>query len=89
MFASEAMFPLRTSTQTSCHRPQMWCLFNVGPSHDLLRKLMRLLAKRGGPAFVGATPPGRWGVVCETFRDEGVAATKKMHANLFVSKTFT
>jgi len=58
MFASEAMFPLRTSTQTSCHRPQMWCLFNVGPSHDLLRKLMRLLAKRGCPVFCGRPSTG-------------------------------
>ncbi|PUE13498.1 hypothetical protein B9Z48_15015 [Limnohabitans sp. WS1] len=25
--------------------------------------------------FVGAPPPGRWVVVCEAFRDEGVAPT--------------
>jgi hypothetical protein len=91
MFASEAMFPLRTSTQTSCHRPQMWCLFNVGPSHDLLRKLMRLLAKRGCPvfcgrpstgecpAFVGAPPPGRWVVVCEASSRRGRRSYGDMH----------
>ncbi len=28
-------------------------------------------------SFVGAPPPGRWAVVCEAFRDGGVAPTKK------------
>jgi len=30
-----------------------------------------------GFPFVGAPPSGRWVVVCEAFRDEGVAPTKK------------
>ena len=30
---------------------------------------------RGDGVFVGAPPSGRWGVVCEGYRDEGVAPT--------------
>jgi len=33
-------------------------------------------------SFVGAPPPGRWVVVCEAFRDGGVAPTKKVDSNI-------
>ena len=33
-------------------------------------------------AFVGAPPSGRWVVVCEAFRGEGAAPTKKLPHHL-------
>ncbi len=38
---------------------------------------------RGDELFVGAPPSGRWGVVCECDRDEGVAPTGGMPCMLW------
>ena len=52
------------------------------PTWTLTMLCTRLHGRTGSPApgamhfpFVGAPPPGRWVVVCEAFRDEGVAPT--------------